>query len=153
MSETIITVRKASPVDVNIIAMFQLQMAIETENITLDREVVIKGVKAVFENPTRGNYFIAMINQQVVGSMLTTPEWSDWRNRNILWIQSVYVIPEFRKMGVYKRLYTHLKDSIIGDPSIGGLRLYVDRNNHRAQTVYARLGMNGAHYQVFEWMK
>jgi hypothetical protein len=39
------------------------------------------------------------------------------------------------------------------DDSLRGIRLYVDRRNVRAQEVYTRLGMNGEHYQVFEWMK
>ena len=89
----------------------------------------------------------------VVASLLITPEWSDWRNKTILWIQSVYVVPSYREKGVFKAVYNHILNLVSKDPAIGGIRLYVDKTNQRAQQVYARMGMNGEHYQVFEWMK
>ena len=90
------TVRSATMEDTEIITDFQLAMALETENICLEREVTSRGVNAVFSGPARGKYYVVETADKVIASMLTTPEWSDWRNRNILWIQSVYVIPEFR---------------------------------------------------------
>jgi len=89
----------------------------------------------------------------VVASLMITPEWSDWRNGMVWWIQSVYVVPELRKQRVYAGLYEHVQRLVRGDDSVKGIRLYVDRRNASAQAVYARLGMNGEHYQVFEWMK
>jgi GNAT superfamily N-acetyltransferase len=137
--------------DVNAIVDFQQAMARETEEIALDRDVVTRGVQAVFDDPSRGRYFVAEAEGQVVASLLITYEWSDWRNGVVWWIQSVYVIPEFRKRGVYAGLYEHVKQT--ADASVKGIRLYVDRRNKAAQEVYRRLGMNGEHYLVFEWMK
>jgi len=85
--------------------------------------------------------------------LLTTYEWSDWRNGTVLWIQSVYVDLLFRKRGVYAALYSHIKVLVADDKSLKGIRLYVDESNQKAMEVYARLGMNGEHYRVFEWMK
>ena len=137
--------------DVNAIVDFQQAMARETEEVTLDRDVVTRGVQAVFDDPSRGRYFVAEVEGRVVASLLITYEWSDWRNGVVWWIQSVYVIPEFRKRGVYAGLYAHVKQT--ADASVKGIRLYVDRRNKPAQEVYRRLGMNGEHYLVFEWMK
>ncbi len=135
------------------ITAFQLAMALETENILLNRKVTEAGVRAVFDVPSRGTYYVAEYSGEVVASLLITPEWSDWRNRYILWIQSVYVLPGYREKGVFKSLYAYILGLVQNDPTLGGLRLYVDRSNLTAQQVYTRLGMNGDHYQVFEWMK
>ena len=137
--------------DANAIVDFQQAMARETEEVALDRDVVTRGVQAVFDDPSRGRYFVAVAEGRVVASLLITYEWSDWRNGVVWWIQSVYVVPEFRKRGVYAGLYEHVKQ--IADASVKGIRLYVDRRNTPAQEVYRRLGMNGEHYLVFEWMK
>jgi GNAT superfamily N-acetyltransferase len=96
---------------------------------------------------------VAEQDGQILGSLLITHEWSDWRNGTVWWIQSVYVVPEARRKGIYAGLYAHVKELAQADPKVRGIRLYVDRRNTRAQTVYTRLGMNGEHYQVFEWMK
>ncbi|MBK7212960.1 MAG: GNAT family N-acetyltransferase [Bacteroidales bacterium] len=148
-----ISCRIASLNDADIITRFQLEMALETEMVQLDEKVTGAGVLAVFGDPSKGTYYIAETNNSIAGCMLTTPEWSDWRNRTILWIQSVYVRPEYRKMGVFTALYDNLKQVLDNNPEIGGIRLYVDKTNHIAQKVYTRLGMNGEHYQVFEWMR
>jgi len=137
--------------DANAIVDFQQAMARETEEVALDRDVVTRGVQAVFDDPSRGRYFVAVAGGRVVASLLITYEWSDWRNGVVWWIQSVYVVPEFRKRGVYAGLYEHVKQT--ADASVKGIRLYVDRRNTPAQEVYRRLGMNGEHYLVFEWMK
>ena len=89
----------------------------------------------------------------MVGSLLTTYEWSDWRNGTVLWIQSVYVDSRYRKQGIYGTLYSYIKTVVAADESLKGVRLYVDESNKAAREVYTRLGMNGEHYRVFEWMK
>lgn len=145
--------RQATPDDASVIVDFQLAMALETEELALDREVCSRGVKAVFDDPSRGRYFLAQSEGTVVASLMITYEWSDWRNGNVWWIQSVYVRPSFRGQRVYAGLYEHIQRLVQADDTVRGIRLYVDRRNASAQTVYTRLGMNGEHYQVFEWMK
>jgi GNAT superfamily N-acetyltransferase len=139
--------------DLEAIVRFQLAMARETESLELDAEVLTRGVAAVFENPALGRYFVAEQGGSTVASLLITYEWSDWRNGNVWWIQSVYVEPPFRGKGVYAGLYAHVQTLVQADPALRGIRLYVDRRNTPAQEVYRRLGMNGEHYLVFEWMK
>jgi len=135
------------------IAGFQIRMAIETENLQLDTETVGKGVKAVFKKPELGQYFVAENDGNIIASMLTTFEWSDWRNAQVWWLQSVYVLPEFRQQGIFKKMYEFVKTLADMNENVGGIRLYVDKSNVRAQEVYKAVGMNGEHYQVFEWMK
>ncbi len=151
MTET--TCREAVRSDAQVIAEFQSAMALETEGISLDRDVLARGVAAVFDDPSRGRYFVAERDGRVVASLLITYEWSDWRNGTVWWIQSVYVAAEARRQGVYAALYDHVRSLAAADPSIRGIRLYVDNRNRAAAEVYARLGMNGDHYRVFEWMK
>ncbi len=148
-----ITIRPGLLFDVDTIAHFQINMASETENLQLDPLIVKNGVSAVLDDPSKGKYWLAEINGQVVGCLLTIPEWSDWRNGTVLWIHSVYVVPQFRKMGVFKTLYSYLKESVLRSKDLRGLRLYVDKSNQVAQNVYHELGMNQDHYQLFEWMK
>ena len=145
--------RAAQPSDRDVIVGFQLAMARETEDVTLDREICTRGVTAVLDNPSLGRYFVAESGGRVVASLLLTYEWSDWRDGMVWWIQSVFVVPEARGQRVYAGLYEHVKRLAEADDAIRGIRLYVDRRNTRAQQVYTRLGMNGEHYQVFEWMK
>ncbi len=148
-----IIVKEATPANAEEIAGFQLAMARETENLKLNREVVKSGVDAVFKDNAKGRYFVALNEDKVIASLMITYEWSDWRNGNVYWIQSVYVLPEYRGKGVFKKMYLHIKDLVLKDPSLTGVRLYVDKTNHRAQKVYEKIGMNGSHYQLFEWMK
>jgi len=145
--------REATPSDVSVIVDFQVAMARETEELDLDREVCTRGVQAVFDDDSRGRYFLAQSDGMVIASLMITYEWSDWRNGKVWWIQSVYVRPEFRKQRVYAGLYEHVQRLVLADDSVRGIRLYVDRRNTSAQSVYTKLGMNGEHYQVFEWMK
>lgn len=144
--------RDAKPNDAGAIIDFQLAMALETEEVSLDRVIVTRGVNAVFRNPSHGRYFVAEAGGRVVASLLITYEWSDWRDGLVWWIQSVYVVPELRGQRVYAGLYDHVK-SIAMSEHVRGIRLYVDKRNTRAQEVYTRLGMNGEHYLLFEWMK
>ena len=148
-----IQIRKGEDSDRDAIARFQVAMAWETEQYKLDFNTVQKGVAAVLGNENLGAYYVAVIENEVAGSLLTTYEWSDWRNGTVLWIQSVYVDSSFRKKGIYGALYTHVKTLVAADKSLKGIRLYVDESNKQAMEVYTRLGMNGEHYRVFEWMK
>jgi len=150
---TDVYVREARREDAPSIIEFQIAMAQETEGVTLEREVLTRGVHAVFENPLLGRYYVVASAERVVASLLITYEWSDWRNGTVWWIQSVYTVPEFRRRGVYAAMYAHIRAQVEPDPSIRGIRLYVDNRNVPAQEVYARLGMEGEHYRVFEWMK
>ena len=145
--------REARRADALAIVEFQIAMAHETEGVTLDRDTCVGGVNAVFDDPDKGRYFVAEVDNTLVASTMITYEWSDWRNGLVWWIQSVYVGPEFRRKGVYAGLYDHIKSIVEEDQALRGIRLYVDTRNVNAQQVYARLGMNGDHYRVFEWMK
>jgi GNAT superfamily N-acetyltransferase len=145
--------RDARSEDAAAIIDFQLAMARETEELELDHGILTRGVQAVFSDETKGRYFVAESGGRVIGSLMITYEWSDWRNGTVWWIQSVYVIPEFRRRGIYAGLYSHVKALVEPKPEIRGIRLYVDERNKPAQQVYTRLGMNGEHYKVFEWMK
>lgn len=148
-----ITCRRATEHDVETIARFQEGMARETEGIELDPPTVRRGVAALFADPGLGHYWLAEADGKVVGSLMITFEWSDWRARMVWWIQSVWVEPEWRRRGVYATLYAHLRSLAEADDSVAGIRLYVDRRNVRAQKVYETLGMNGEHYMTYEWMK
>lgn len=145
--------RSGRPDDAVTIALFQRLMARETEDVELDVATTERGVRGVFDEPSRGAYFVAEDDGEIVGCLLITYEWSDWRARNVWWIQSVYVAQTHRRRGVYAALYAHVRELVERDPDLGGIRLYVDRRNTSAQQVYSRLGMNGEHYLVYEWMK
>jgi ribosomal protein S18 acetylase RimI-like enzyme len=154
-----LTVRPARREDAAVIASFQILMARETEDLDLDPATVHSGVLAVFDDPAKGSYWVAEpaggagAAGPVVASLLTTAEWSDWRAATVLWIQSVYVLPEERGRGVYRALYEHLRREVESSPGLAGIRLYVDRRNTAAQRVYERLGMTREHYEMFEWLK
>ena len=153
VNEDSIHYRDAKRDDANAIVDFQIAMARETEDFALDRDICTRGVAAVFAHASLGRYFVAESGGRVIASLMITYEWSDWRNGNVWWIQSVYVIPEFRRRCIYAGLYKHVRALAERDAQIRGIRLYVDKRNTSAQQVYTRLGMNGEHYQVFEWMK
>ncbi|KAF0131340.1 MAG: hypothetical protein FD155_1004 [Bacteroidetes bacterium] len=148
-----VQIRKAKPEEAIKIVDFQLKMALETEQINLDETTLNEGVKKVFQYPEKGEYYVAIVNNTIVASLLITFEWSDWRNRTIYWIQSVYVDKAHRRQGIYATMYAYIKELAENDPAVGGIRLYVDKTNTPAQKTYSSLGMNGEHYQVFEWMK
>jgi len=135
-----------------VIIDFQLKMAWETEQMTLVPEKITKGVSAVFTSSTRGQYWVAEDNGNVVASLLITNEWSDWRNADVWWFQSVYVLPEYRRKGIFRSMYSHIKD-VADKNNIAGLRLYVETNNSKAQRTYESLGMISGHYKMYEWMK
>jgi len=148
-----ITIRDANAQDKQAIIDFQMEMALETETLKLDRDILTKGVNSVFDDSNKARYFIAESDSMTVGMLMITYEWSDWRNGWVWWIQSVYTKPGFRKMGIYKMLYDHIKGLVNASDNIRGLRLYVDKRNVPAQKVYESLGMSGEHYTTYEWMK
>jgi len=146
-----ITIRKATSDDAPAIVSFQKAMAMETEGMELDSDVVTEGVMALFDDAGKGQYFVAEEQDTAVASLMITYEWSDWRNANIWWFQSVYVIPGYRRKGVFRMMYDHVKKEGM-EQGIAGLRLYVESENIRAQKTYEAMGMNGQHYRMFEWM-
>jgi ribosomal protein S18 acetylase RimI-like enzyme len=143
--------RRARTEDSAAILEFQIAMAWETEKMKLDRGTVTLGIAEVFKHEHRGRYYVAELSGQVVGSLLIIPEWSDWRNGEVWWIHSLYVVPERRGQGVYRGLYAFLK-KIAQENKVRGLRLYVDKTNTSAQAVYRKLGMTDEHYSLFESM-
>jgi GNAT superfamily N-acetyltransferase len=146
-------IRKGKLSDLENIVQLQLKMAQETEGLGLDRDVVTKGVRGVFEEPARGTYWVAEEKDKILGVLLAIPEWSDWRNGIVLWIHSLYIVPEARMSGIFKKLYLNLKQQVMQSPELVGLRLYVDRQNESAKRVYDKLGMNKDHYELYEWLK
>ncbi len=148
-----IEIRRGRRKDASNIIDFQIRMAKETEDFALDRPTVEKGVHAVFDDQHKGAYWIAESDNEVVGCLLTVPEWSDWRNGTVLWIHSVYVIPRVRRRGIFRMMYETLKTTVEQSADLRGLRLYVERENERAQKTYNAMGMDGNHYKMFEWMR
>ena len=148
-----ISISKAEHSDIPAIAGYQVAMARETEGMELDPETVNRGVSAVFEDPGKGFYLVAKDGGTTVGSLMITYEWSDWRARTVWWIQSLYVVPERRREGIFRQMYAWLLEKVMKDDAVGGIRLYVDRTNVKAQNVYESLGMDGNHYRFYEFMK
>lgn len=145
-----ITVRLAAPHDAQSLASYNRAMARETEDMDLDPRVVGAGVQGVFDDPSRGFYVVAEETDRMIGALMVTYEWSDWRNGVFLWIQSVYVEPGHRGQGVYRRLYDFVREHARARGDVCGFRLYVDADNARAQQVYAALGMRGSNYLLYE---
>ncbi len=125
-------------------------MGKETEGVTLDAIRLRAGVRAILQDRTKGFYLVAEVHGKVVGQMMITREWSDWRNGYFWWIQSVYVLPAYRKKGVYRSLHEYAVNLARTRKDICGIRLYVDRKNKAAQKVYRKLGMKKARYEMFE---
>ena len=132
------------------IADFNLRLAQETEDLRLDPACVRAGVEALLKDPGKGIYYLAEDERAVAGQLMITFEWSDWRNGNIWWLQSVYVEPRFRRAGVFRALFRHVQQSAARSPDVWGLRLYMHAENARARASYERLGMKQTQYQVFE---
>lgn len=148
---TTMTIRAAQIRHANTIAGFNAAMALETEDKVLDIARVRQGVSNLIINPARGFYRLACVDEKIVGCLMITFEWSDWRNADIWWIQSVYVTPEARRTGIFSALYEHVKTEA-REAGACGLRLYAENANHRAHKTYEALGMEGGHYAVFEAM-
>lgn len=145
-----VTVRRGTPADAPVVAEFNARLAWETEGKRLDPDVVAAGVAAGLADPNKGIYFLAEEGGVIVGMMMLTFEWSDWRNGWLWWIQSVYVRPEARRRSVFRNLYEHVYQAACREPEVIGLRLYVEHNNQVAQQTYLQLGMEEAGYRVFE---
>lgn len=148
-----IAIRKAEVSDIETLVGFQINLALETENIKLDRPTLQDGMRSLFNDPSKGMYYVAQHDDEVVGCHMITFEWSDWRNGMVWWLQSVYVKASYRNKGVFKKMYDNIIDMIMHNPKILGVRLYVDKRNERAMKVYAAMGMDGSHYTVYEWMR
>jgi len=143
-------IREAALSDAQLLADFNLRLAEESEGLRLDEALVGAGVAAVLKDPAKGMYYVAEVDGVVVGQLMITYEWSDWRNGNIWWIQSVFVKPEFRRAGVFRALYNHLQTLARARKDVCSLRLYVHADNTRASQSYERLGMTRTHYEIFE---
>ncbi len=144
-----ITIREASTKDVALLVQNNLALAKETESINLDKELLAKGVEQALIR-AECHYFVGEIAGKVVGQTMITYEWSDWRNGIIWWIQSVYVLPRYRKQGVFRSLFSHIENLAKSNPQVKALRLYVMQDNHGGKNTYQRLGMSDSGYVVFE---
>ena len=145
-----ITIRQATIADTAVVVRFNALIASETESKTLDTALLQKGVEALLADASKGIYFLAEANGNVVGQTMITYEWSDWRNGTFWWIQSVYVAEEARGSGVFKALFGHIHALAKNRSDVCGLRLYVDEHNARARQTYERLGMEHSHYRMYE---
>ncbi|MYE54355.1 MAG: GNAT family N-acetyltransferase [Chloroflexi bacterium] len=151
---TDIRVRNATRADIERISEFQQAMALETEGRKLDSTVSTQGIIAIFDDPRKGFYIVAVADAgsaaQVVASLMITYEWSDWNNANHWWIQSVYVDAAWRRKGVYRTMYDHILGMTRDRSDICSIRLYVERTNTTAQQTYKSLGMSHSHYDMYE---
>jgi GNAT superfamily N-acetyltransferase len=151
---TPIRVRQAGHADVNTLVGFSAAMAEETEGRCLDQERLRDGTHALLNAPERGFFIVAEIpdgdRPRIVGQLMVTFEWSDWRNGVFWWVQSVYVEPATRRQGVYRTLHAAIVEKATANQQVCGIRLYVERNNHEAQTVYQRVGLAPSGYTVYE---
>jgi ribosomal protein S18 acetylase RimI-like enzyme len=152
MTETF-SIRKATPQDAGTIADFNAAMALETEHKRLLPERIGAGVRRLIGDPSLGFYVVAERGSEVIGCLLVTNEWSDWRNGLFWWIQSVYVAPDARRQGVYRAMYDHVRALAAADPGICGFRLYVEKDNAQAQRTYRSLGMQPTDYLIYEELK
>ena len=147
---TRISIRSAAASDIEFLVDCNAAMALETEHKTLDRDLLTRGTQAVFAEPRRGFYRIGERDGVRVGCLLVTYEWSDWRNGDWWWIQSVYVTGAARRSGVFRALYADTEQHARSTPGVVGLRLYVENENSAAQATYAALGMSDAGYRLLE---
>lgn len=143
-------IRPAEMSDLATIVRFNSAMSLETEGKELDEMLLVRGVQALLADPTKGRYFLAEVGDTVVGQAMVTLEWSDWRNGFWWWIQSVYVLPEWRRKGIFRALYEYIRAEALKSGDAIGLRLYVDRQNRIAQEAYSRMGMELSRYVFFE---
>ena len=142
-----ITIGEAN--DIDAIAHFQVEMAMESEGTELNLERVTHGVTMAMADESKGRYIVARIDGEAVGSLMLTREWSDWNCQWYWWIQSVFVAPQHRGKGVYKAMYATVKQ-MAKEQNVSQIRLYVDKTNHTAQQAYQRLGMSETHYLMYE---
>ena len=146
-----IIIREACESDLSILIEYNRALAEESENLSLDKDILQLGIIKAMELKDC-NYFVAELNDDVVGQSMITSEWSDWRNGNLWWIQSVYVVPSSRRQGIFRALYEDVVSLAQGAGGVRGIRLYVEKDNRNAQAVYQKLGMSETAYRVFETM-
>ncbi|MSS69945.1 MAG: GNAT family N-acetyltransferase [Candidatus Latescibacteria bacterium] len=143
-------IRPAEPRDLDVMVRFNTALAQETEGVDLDPERLRRGIRALLEDPQKGFYLLAEEEDGVVGQIMVTFEWSDWRDGVFYWIQSVYVRPDRRRQGVFRALYRSVEHTARERPGVCGLRLYVVRGNAQAQQTYRTLGMNPTPFEMLE---
>jgi len=143
-------IRTANSDDSASLVEFNQAMALETEGKHLDADILRSGVEAVFGDEKKGFYVVAETQGRIVGGLMVTYEWSDWRNAWFWWIQSVFIRPEVRGQKIYSRLYDFVKAKATENGTVCGFRLYVETDNLRAQRVYERVGMSASHYLMYE---
>jgi ribosomal protein S18 acetylase RimI-like enzyme len=148
-----LNIRRATRRDAAALIAFNSALALETEGKVLMPQMIGAGVRGLLRRPDSGFYTVAELGGEIIGALMVTKEWSDWRNGDFWWIQSVYVRPEHRRRGVYKRLYRHLQRLAARQRAVCGFRLYVERANRRAQATYRSLGMEPTHYLIYEQLK
>ncbi len=148
-----INIRLAELSDAKEIASFNQIMAKETEGKVLHPDVILAGVNTLLKDPSQGFYIVAELDSKVVGCLMITREWSDWRNGVFWWIQSVFVQKEYRRRGIYRRMYEFIKELANDDEDVCGFRLYVEQDNTIAQETYSALGMTQLPYLMFEESK
>lgn len=146
----IVSIRRAIPADEAVLAEFNAALAWESEQKRLDAQVLLAGVRAVLADANKGFYTVAERGGEVVGQVLVTFEWSDWRNGWFWWIQSVYVRSDARRGGVFRELFRAVQRQAEADPAVIGLRLYLERDNARARQTYRALGMSDTPYELLE---
>ena len=145
-----IRIRPATPADLDVVVDFNKRLASETENKTLRDAEIVPGVRRALTEPGICHYFVAEVDGRIAGQAMVTFEWSDWRNGWLWWFQSVYVAQPYRRLGIFRALYAHIRATAQADPDVCGLRLYVEKDNRRAQQTYASLGMHPSGHVVFE---
>lgn len=143
-------IRIATVEDADSLVEFNQAMALETEGKRLDAATLSQGVAAVFGDKKKGFYVVAETDGRIVGGLMVTYEWSDWRNKWFWWIQSVYILPEARGQKIYAQMYDFVKARAAAAGNVCGFRLYVENDNSRAQRVYERVGMDASHYLMYE---
>ena len=143
-------IRTATVEDADSLVEFNQAMALETEGKQLVDDVLRRGVEAVFDDEKKGFYVVADDGETIIGGLMITYEWSDWRNAWFWWIQSVYILPEARRQSIYTRLYDFVKAKAAEAGNVCGFRLYVETENDNAQKVYEKVGMNASHYLMYE---
>lgn len=143
-------IRTANINDAASLVIFNQAMALETEGKQLDSETLKHGVEAVFDDDKKGFYVVAENENAIIGGLMVTYEWSDWRSRWFWWIQSVYITPDFRGKGIYRKLYEYVLEKAAEKNDVCGVRLYVEKENYHAQKVYEKTGMDQSHYLMYE---
>lgn len=144
-------IRKAVLKDANILADFNVRLAKESEHLLLDIKIVTEGVTSLLNDPAKGVYYVVEDGAEVLGQLMITYEWSDWRNGIYWWIQSVYVREEWRGRGIFTLMLEHIEELARKEGNVCGLRLYVEQENESARRTYLKLGFDQKNYQIFEF--